>query len=170
MATPNFSSKRRKRLGESGAAPQMTKRSVFVSASSAPGALSNAASIVGTEENVTGSNSPTFVQNSVAEKRSHIAACAPISIGSIIVTGHHREHATQRRELSAMPLESLGELRPANHDARARVGEDLCRLTSGERRVDRIEDAARPENPPPCFEVFGTVGQDDRDDVARLDA
>jgi hypothetical protein len=64
----------------------MTKRSVFVSASSAPGALSSAASIVGTAENVTGSNSPTFVQNSVAEKRSHIATCAPISIGSIVVT------------------------------------------------------------------------------------
>ena len=61
--SPNFSSKRRKRAGESGAAPQITKRSVFDSASSAPGACSSAASIVGTEEKVTGSKRATSAQN-----------------------------------------------------------------------------------------------------------
>ncbi len=70
---PNFSSKRRKSAGESGAAPQITKRIVFVSASSAPGACSSAASIVGTAQKVTGSYSATVAQNVEAEKRSHIA-------------------------------------------------------------------------------------------------
>ena len=84
--SPNFSSKRRKSAGESGAAPQMTKRSEFDSASSAPGACSSAASIVGTEEKVTGSNLATSSQNLEALKRSHIATWAPSTSGITVVT------------------------------------------------------------------------------------
>ena len=59
---------------------------MFVSASSAPGAWSSAASIVGTAENVTGSYSATVAQKVEAEKRSHIAISPPISSGTIVVT------------------------------------------------------------------------------------
>ena len=86
ILSPNFSSKRRNSAGESGAAPQITKRSVFASASSAPGACSSAASIVGTEEKVTGSKLATSAQNLEAEKRSHIATWAPSTSGITVVT------------------------------------------------------------------------------------
>ncbi len=55
-------------------------------ASSAPGACSRAASIVGTAEKVTGSKWATVAQKFEAEKRSHIAMFAPISIGMTVVT------------------------------------------------------------------------------------
>ena len=84
--SPNFSSKRRNRAGESGAAPQITKRSVLISASSAPGACSRAASIVGTAEKVTGSKRSTSPQNCDAEKRSHMATWAPMKSGITVVT------------------------------------------------------------------------------------
>jgi hypothetical protein len=64
----------------------MTNRNVFVSASSAPGACRSAASMVGTLENVTGSKRATVSQKVDAEKRSHMATCAPRSIGMTVVT------------------------------------------------------------------------------------
>src|SRR3978361_1369853 len=84
--SPNLSSKRRKSAGESGAAPQITKRSEFASASSAPGACRSAASIVGTAEKVTGSKVATSAQNLEALKRSHIATWAPSASGITVVT------------------------------------------------------------------------------------
>ncbi len=59
---------------------------LFVSAASAPGACSSAASIVGTAEKVTGSKRATVSQKVEAEKRSHIAMRPPMIIGTIVVT------------------------------------------------------------------------------------
>ncbi len=49
---------------------------------------------------------------------------------------------------------------------RFRVGEDADRLARGQGRVDRVEDRAEPEDPPPDLEIVGAVGQDHADHVA----